>query len=191
MSLNAVLPAGGALRLGSGGSLPVEPSLDMTAEHHYNVRLEWRGSNGIGTVSYAAYSRAHELHGDGKQPILGSADPHFRGDATRWNPEELLIASLSACHQLWYLHLCAEAKIIVTAYEDFADGTLALNADGSGEFISATLRPQVTIALGSDPEQAISLHGDAYRKCFIARSVKFPVTHEPKITLGPRDECTT
>lgn len=115
----------------------------------------------------------------GKAPIAGSSDPAFRGDAARYNPEELLVASLSACHMLWYLHLCSDAGIVVTSYDDAASGTMAEHADGSGEFTEVTLRPRVAIAEGSRQGEAETLHGRAHALCFIARSVRFPVRIEP------------
>jgi organic hydroperoxide reductase OsmC/OhrA len=84
-------------------------------QHRYSVTLRWTGNLGRGTADYRAYARTHELRAPGKPVLAGSADPGFRGDADRWNPEELLVASLSACHQLWYLHLAAEAGLVVTA----------------------------------------------------------------------------
>lgn len=152
--------------------------------HAYRVHLNWTGNQGVGTASYKAYSRNHELHADGKPPINGSSDPSFRGDASRWNPEELLVASLSACHQLWYLHLCAIAGIVVTAYEDEAEGLMAEEADGSGQFVRVVLRPRVTLAPGSDGERARALHNAAHEKCFLARSVRFAVSHEPTIIVA-------
>lgn len=122
----------------------------------------------------------------GKPTIAGSSDPHFRGDVDRWNPEELLVASLSACHQLWYLHLCSDAGIAVTAYEDHAEGIMIEEAGGTGRFSQVVLRPQVTLANGSDAAKALSLHHAAGRKCFIARSVNFPVPHEPRVTVAAR-----
>lgn len=147
--------------------------------HDYTVRIEWTGNQGSGTSSYRAYSRSHEIAAPGKPAIAGSSDPKFRGDAARWNPEELLVASLSACHQLWYLHLCAEAGIIVQAYRDDAVGVMLEQPDGAGQFESVTLRPHVTLAPGSDAAIARRLHEQAARMCFIARSVSFRVEHEP------------
>ena len=153
--------------------------------HRYSVRVRWTGNRGEGTRSYRAYSRDHEILADGKPPILASSDPHFRGDAARWNPEELLVASLSACHQLWYLHLCAVNGVVLTAYEDAAEGSLDERPDGSGEFTRVVLRPRVTIAAG-DPQRALELHDEAARLCYIARSVNFEVAHEP--TVERRDD---
>jgi organic hydroperoxide reductase OsmC/OhrA len=153
-------------------------------EHRYAVAVEWTGNTGDGTKGDAGYRRDHLLTGPGKPAIPGSSDPQFRGDPARWNPEELLVGSLSACHQLWYLHLCASAGIRVLAYRDTASGVMAENADGSGQFTGVTLRPHVTITPGDDLERARALHQEAARLCFVARSVAFPVTHEPVIVTG-------
>ncbi len=147
--------------------------------HQYRTNLRWTGDLGKGTASYNAYSRNYEIEGERKgAAIFGSSDPHFRGDATRYNPEELLVASLSACHMLAYLHLCAVNHIVVTAYEDAASGTMEESPDGSGRMMSVVLRPVVTITPESAGEKAQSLHAEAHRLCFIANSVNFPVTHE-------------
>ena len=148
-------------------------------EHRYAVTVEWTGNRGEGTSSYKSYERAHELRAEGKPTIPGSSDPAFRGDPARWNPEELLVASLSACHKLWYLHLCATAGVVVTDYVDDAEGVMAEEADGGGRFVRVVLRPRVTITAGSDRDKAQALHHEAHALCFIARSVSFPVTHEP------------
>jgi organic hydroperoxide reductase OsmC/OhrA len=157
---------------------------DVTREHRYSVTVTWRGNRGSGTSSYGAYAREHEIAADGKPAIAGSSDPLFRGDRTRWNPEELLVASLSACHQLWYLHLAADAGIVVTDYVDQAEGVMAERADGAGCFTAVVLRPIVTIAAGSDVARARELHHTAHEKCFIANSVDFPVTCEPSIVVA-------
>lgn len=149
--------------------------------HRYEISLEWTGNQGAGTSSYTSYERAHELRAPGKATIAGSSDPSFRGDAKSWNPEELLVASLAACHQLWYLHLCAEAGVVVTAYRDTPYGEMAVERGGAGQFDLVVLRPEVEIAAGSDAARALALHHDAAEKCFIARSVNFPVRHEPRI----------
>jgi organic hydroperoxide reductase OsmC/OhrA len=152
-------------------------------EHRYQVALEWTGNTGTGTAGYRTYERRHEIGAPGspKPRIPGSSDPAFRGDAARWNPEELLVASLSACHQLWYLHLCADAGVVVTAYLDRAEGTMVEEASGAGQFTRVVLRPVVTLAAGSDVARARALHHDAHALCYIARSVSFPVEHEPEI----------
>ena len=152
-------------------------------EHRYQVTVEWTGNTGTGTAGYRTYERRHEIGvaGSPKPDIPGSSDPAFRGDAARWNPEELLVASLSACHQLWYLHLCADAGVVVTAYRDIAEGTMVEEATGAGQFTRVVLRPVVTVAAGADVARARALHHDAHAMCYIARSVTFPVEHEPEI----------
>jgi organic hydroperoxide reductase OsmC/OhrA len=156
----------------------------MDKRHTYSIRLRWTGNEGTGTSSYSAYSRSYELSAPGKQTIAGSSDPNFRGDPARWNPEELLIASLSSCHQLWYLHLCANAGIVVQEYSDNASGVMVEQPDGAGQFESVTLRPRVKLAPGSDEEIARALHHEAAKMCFIARSVSFRVDHEPSFEIG-------
>ena len=148
----------------------------------YEARVVWTGDRGGGTSGYRAYGRDHRILIDGKPELLGSADPAFLGDATRHNPEDLLVASLAACHMLWYLHLCADAGVVVVAYEDAAHGRMRLAADGGGAFEAVTLAPVVTLARG-DPDRARALHDEAHRRCFIANSVNFPVTHRPTIRV--------
>jgi organic hydroperoxide reductase OsmC/OhrA len=155
-------------------------------QHHYSVELRWTGNLGKGTNTYTAYSRNHEILGPGKPVLPGSSDPAFRGDRSRYNPEELLVASLSACHMLWYLHLCAENGIVVTGYQDSPSGSMAESPDGSGAFTGVTLRPVVTVAAEADEQKALALHEEAHRLCFIANSVKFPVRAEPRVIKAPQ-----
>ena len=153
----------------------------MAQKHSYAATVTWTGNRGRGTAGYKAYTRDHDIACPGKPPIRGSADPGYRGDGSRHNPEDLLVAALSACHMLWYLHLCSDAGVAVTAYEDAASGAMATNPDGSGEFTRVTLAPRVTIAADSCAETAARLHAKAHAMCFIARSVNFPVEHRPAI----------
>lgn len=152
----------------------------MQIQHSYEVAVEWQGNRGSGTSDYRAYGREVLVTAVGKPEIAGSADRAFRGDAERWNPEDMLLAALSQCHLLSYLHAAASHGIVVTAYTDSASGIMEQTADGGGHFVSATLRPVVTISSG-DPELAQRLHEQASAQCFIAASVNFPVSHEPTI----------
>lgn len=152
----------------------------MPKEHHYALQLRWTGNKGQGTTGYRDYDRTHEIVVEGKPVLKGSADPAFLGDPALHNPEDLLVASLSACHMLWYLHLCAESGIVVTDYRDDASGTMAQQA-GKAQFTSVVLKPTVVIKAGGDTEKAAQLHERANELCFIARSVNFPVGHEPTI----------
>lgn len=155
----------------------------MPSTHHYTTTVIWTGNRGTGTSGYKEYDREHRITIPGKPDINASSDPVFRGDASRHNPEELLVAALSSCHMLWYLHLCADAGILVTTYRDTASGIMDMTADGGGQFAEVVLRPQVSISPDSDPEVAISLHEKAHHLCFIARSVRFPVRCEPGVRV--------
>jgi organic hydroperoxide reductase OsmC/OhrA len=147
--------------------------------HSYTVEVTWTGNLGSGTSSYRAFSRDHDVRGGGKPVLHGSSDPAFRGDPTRYNPEELLVAALAQCHMLWFLHLAATSGVVVTGYTDRPTGVMAENADGSGQFTEVVLRPTVTVAEAAMLERADALHGKAHEMCFIARSVNFPVRRQP------------
>ena len=155
--------------------------MPIAHEHRYTVTIEWAGNRGPGTAGYRAYSRNHEISAAGKPTISGSSDPAFLGDGSRWNPEEMFVASLSACHKLWYLHLAADAGIIVTAYQDQAEGTMIETPEGSGRFTRVLLRPVVTVISEADVKRAAELHHVAHENCFLANSVTFPVDCEPKV----------
>lgn len=148
---------------------------DLHKTHRYQLALRWTGNTGAGTRSYRGYERAHEISAPGKPVLVGSSDPAFRGDATRYNPEELLVAALAACHMLWYLHLCVEHGIVVTAYEDQPQGQMIETADGGGRFTEVVLHPVVTVPTDADVALAEALHERAHALCFIANSMNFPV----------------
>ncbi len=153
-------------------------------EHHYRLRVVWTGNRGTGTENYRAYGRDHTVSTAGKPDIAGSSDPAFRGDPARWNPEELLLASISTCHQLWYLHLCADSGIAVMSYDDEAEAVMVEDASGGGRFVSATLRPRITLRPGDAVVRAQQLHHEAHAKCFIANSLNFPVGCESTIVIA-------
>ena len=155
----------------------------MAKQHHYTAAVRWTGNLGTGTSGYKNYGRDHEISAPGKPVIPGSSDPTFRGDASRYNPEDLLVASLSTCHMLWYLHLSAVNKVVVLDYQDNAEGVMKESADGGGRFIGVTLRPVITVTAESDLETAKRLHHEAHEKCFIANSVNFPVRCEPQFLI--------
>lgn len=153
--------------------------------HTYEVHVDWTGNDGQGTKTYKGYRRYHTITSQGKPQIPGSSDPSFRGDPSRYNPEELLVASLSACHMLWYLHLCSVNKVTVVEYEDAASGVMEEADDGSGRFDRVLLKPKVKISAGDDQAKALALHSEAHHLCFIARSVNFSVEIEPEIVEPP------
>jgi organic hydroperoxide reductase OsmC/OhrA len=157
----------------------------VSRRHEYRATISWTGNLGTGTSHYRAYSRNHEIRIDGKpSPIPGSSDPAFRGDPARYNPEELLVASLSACHMLWFLHLCADAGIVVTGYSDEAVGVMVTEAGGSGRFTEVVLRPRITITDAARSQEAAALNDRVHELCFIAASVNFPVLCQPEVTAA-------
>ncbi len=152
-------------------------------DHHYALGLAWTGNRGTGTSGYRDYARDCVLTAEGKPDLLGSSDPTFRGDPSRWNPEELLLAALAQCHLLSYLHSAVNHGIVVTGYEDSPVGTMSQVGQG-GRFTSVVLRPRVTITDAGQVDLARTIHHEASENCFIAASVNFLVTHEPEILVG-------
>ena len=148
-------------------------------DHHYAMTVTWTGNLGVGTSGYRSYSRAHEISTPGKPAIPCSSDPAFRGDVARYNPEEMLVASLSACHMLSYLHLCADGGLVVEEYTDDPTGTMSETAGGGGHFTEVVLRPRVVFRSPADLALAAELHEREHHLCFIASSVNFPVRVEP------------
>lgn len=145
--------------------------------HHYTVAITWTGNTGEGTKALGSYSRNHDIDAEGLATIGASSDPAFRGDPSRWNPEQLYLASIAQCHMLWYLALAAEAGVVVTGYRDRPTGVMVEEADGSGQFDRVTLHPAVTITTDSDAHLAEDLHHRVADYCFIARSIKTPIDH--------------
>jgi organic hydroperoxide reductase OsmC/OhrA len=162
--------------------------MDVRRTHRYDLTMTWTGNRGTGTSGYRDYGRDHEVGAEGRPTMEGSSDPVFHGDKARWNPELELVAALSQCHMLSYLHVCAAAGVVVTGYEDAPYGLMAETEDGGGYFTEVVLRPRVTVADAGMSGQAEELHGDASAKCFIASSVNFPVRHEPSVTAAGAPE---
>lgn len=156
----------------------------MARLHDFVSRVVWTGNRGDGTRAYRGYDRTWDIALPGKEIIHCSNDPLLGGDATRMNPEDLLVSALSACHMLWYLHLASNAGIVVTAYEDDPVGHGETLPDGAGRFVSAVLRPRIAVQEGADLQLAAALHDRVHAFCFIARSVNFPVRYEPTFTTG-------
>jgi len=154
-------------------------------EHRYALTVRWTGNLGSGTSSYRGYSRDHDVEIPGLPVLKGSADPTFHGDRERYNPEQLLLAALSQCHMLSFLHVAVKHGVVVTGYEDQAEGVMRTNRDGSGQFESVTLKPRVTTAAPVADELMEELHRGANAVCFIARSVNFPVRHEASAAVDP------
>ncbi|AOS63002.1 OsmC family protein [Actinoalloteichus hymeniacidonis] len=155
----------------------------MGRKHDYEITVQWTGNSGPGTSGYRAYSRDHDITASGKTTIQASADPAFVGDPQRWNPEDLLVASLSECHMLSYLSLCSREGVVVVDYTDTARGTMEESARTGGRFVEVVLAPVVTVAEAGLVAKAEELHERAHEVCFIANSVNFPVRHTPTIRV--------
>ncbi|MFC4604595.1 OsmC family protein [Rhodococcus kronopolitis] len=157
-------------------------------EHRYDLTVTWTGNVGKGTADPGAYDRDHVVSAPGKPDLPGSSDPSFRGESSRWNPEELLVASLSQCHMLWFLGLAAAAGVVVTGYVDHPNGTMTEEPGGAGQFAEVTLRPEVTVPASTGSATDVrdrldALHHRAHEMCFIARSVNFPVHHQADVRI--------
>ncbi|RZK49758.1 MAG: OsmC family peroxiredoxin [Pedobacter sp.] len=152
----------------------------MAKDHFYKTQLIWTGNKGSGTMDYRSYDRDFIVKIDQKPTLKGSSDSAFMGDKTRYNPEDLLVSSVSSCHMLWYLHLCAKHEIVVLEYTDLAEGVMLEEPDGSGKFKEIRLQPEVLISKKEQIDLANSLHQQANKMCFIANSLNFPVIHMPK-----------
>jgi len=151
----------------------------MKRQHNYSATIKWTGNKGKGTLNYKEFERGYTISINNKPNILGSSDPAFLGDKTKHNPEELLLASLSSCHMLWYLHLCSESNVIITTYIDNPIGIMIEKQNGSGKFSEVILKPIVVVKEKSMIEKAIKLHAKANELCFIANSVNFKILHNP------------
>ena len=154
----------------------------MSKAHEYAARLIWTGNKGEGTATYRSYDRSYTISINNKPDFSGSADPVFRGDASKHNPEDMLVMALSSCHLLSYLHLCASNGIVLTSYEDDATGIMTEDAVKGGYFTEVTLNIKMNITDASKKEQALALHHDANKLCFIANSINFPLLHNITIT---------
>tara|TARA_R110002096_G_scaffold428478_4_gene640220 strand:- start:5961 stop:6440 length:480 start_codon:yes stop_codon:yes gene_type:complete len=150
----------------------------MSKNHHYSASINWTGNKGSGTSSYRDYERSYDIAIEGKPVIKASSDPAFLGDETKHNPEDLFLASISSCHMLWFLHLCAQAGVIVSSYHDEATGTMEEEKDGKGRFVEVVLAPKVEVEHEEMIEKANALHKKANEMCFIANSCNFKIVHQ-------------
>ena len=151
--------------------------------HSYTSHIQWTGNRGAGTTGYRAYDRTWNIAVPGKPVVACSNDPLLGGDPTKMNPEDLMLSALSACHMLWYLHYASDAGIVVTGYEDSPEGEGEVGPGGAGRFLSAVLRPRVTVAAGTDLIAAEAIHHRIHTVCFVARSVNFPVSYAPEFVV--------
>lgn len=160
----------------------------MIREHRYALRSVWTGNRGTGTSGYRDYDRTVRVAVDGKAVLEASADKPFRGDPAKWNPEDLLLAALSECHLLSYLHACVEAGVVVESYSDEATGLMTEDGHGGGAFTEVVLHPRVVVAEASMIPAAQAAHAQAHDWCFIANSVNFPVRHDAEVSAARAGE---
>lgn len=149
--------------------------------NEYEVSVVWPADEAQKMPPDKAYSRDNWLEAPGKAEVFGSAPVAFGGDPKGYNPEELVLLSLTQCHLLTYLAMAAKRQIKVLHYEDHSVATLGKGASGKTQMIDALLRPRVTVAKGTNLDDAEALHAAAHANCFIANSVNFPVRHDPLI----------
>ncbi len=154
----------------------------MATEHLFEATTRWTGARVSPTTSYRAYSREYTFDVPGKPLLTGSAATPYLGDGSLHNPEDLLLAAVSACHMLSYLARCARAKIAVLDYSDQCTAVMRIK-DGKMRIVEATLQPFVTVAEGTDIELARELHHEAHAECFIANSVNFPIHHNSEFSI--------
>jgi organic hydroperoxide reductase OsmC/OhrA len=162
----------------------------VSNHHTYELSIQWTGNNGTGTANYRAYERSYTVSVAGKVEIAGSSDPAFRGDKTKYNPEELFVASLSSCHMLFFLHLCADEGVVVLSYTDHATGLMEESSSGAGHFSKVTLKPLVVVAEQQMADKTGELHRKANKLCFIANSVNFKIEHHPVCEVRESNQTT-
>lgn len=151
----------------------------MTQDHHYNITTEWTGKTAEGTKNVKKYNRTHTITNQGKPELILTTDNPHVGDKTKLNPEDLLVSSISSCHMLSYLYVCALEGIVITSYIDNANGIMTENVTGGGSFKEVTLNPVFSVADENMVEKAIELHHKAHEICYIANSVNFEIKCNP------------
>lgn len=148
----------------------------MHKKFHFKVQTQWQKGQLENAKSHVAAIAS-------KVDLQISAAHQFKGDATKHNPEDLLLSALSSCHMMSYFYVCQQHGIDLVDYHDNATGILELRSDLSGGFSRVELNPIVTIATGTDKSLAMDLHKKAHELCFIANSVNFEVVITAVILL--------
>jgi organic hydroperoxide reductase OsmC/OhrA len=152
-----------------------EPAVDRDVVHRYRSVTTWRGSTAVG---YEGYDRAHEVRTAADAALALSADPAFRGDARRLNPEALLVASASSCQLLSFLAVAARTRVDVVEYDDEAEGVMP-ESERPMWITRIVLRPRITVRGDVEPSRLAHLVDVAHRECFIANSLRTEVAVEP------------
>ncbi|WP_159022904.1 OsmC family protein [Formosa sp. L2A11] len=155
----------------------------MSTSFQFHINNSWSLEEATSTKKEGGSLKTHQVFlEDGKRLDVSAAKP-FKGDASKYNPEELLMAALSSCHFMSYLYVCEQAGISILEYSDSVEGFLMLNNDGSGAFTKVTLNPKVKIESESQKQLAEDLHKKAGALCFIANSCAFTIEYKPKIEV--------
>ena len=145
----------------------------------YSASIEWRAE---GDVAANRYSRAHVWRFDGGAQVPASASPQAvpvpLSDPAGVDPEEALVAAVSSCHMLWFLHLAREAGLVVERYGDQAVGTMGRGEGGRIAFTRIVLRPRIAFGDAPDAAALARLHEAAHERCFIANSLRCEIVVE-------------
>jgi organic hydroperoxide reductase OsmC/OhrA len=145
----------------------------------HKVTIDWKRETS--DFDYKTYNRDHNWMFDAGVTVRASATPSYLGNAACVDPEEAFVASLSSCHMLTFLAICARSGYVLDSYRDDAIGILAKDSGGALAMSKVTLRPAVKFggAKIPTPDETAKLHEQAHHACFIANSVKTEVVVEP------------
>ncbi|MBX9889233.1 MAG: OsmC family protein [Flavobacteriaceae bacterium] len=150
----------------------------MSFKHFFKAKLNWSSKEQPTPSATKMYTKSHSIVIEEKEMMQVSAAKAFKGDPSLYNPEDLLLSSVVSCHMMSYLYVCQQNGIEVLSYQDNAEATLEVLDNGSGRFIEVRLFPKVIISNKEQIAQAIHLHKEANKLCFIANSCNFPIVHQ-------------
>ena len=150
----------------------------MSFKHVFKAKLNWPLREEPVVSSATKYTKSHSIGIDGKELLKVSAAKAFKGDPSLFNPEDLLLSSVVSCHMMSYLYVCQQNGIEILSYQDDAEATLEVLDNGGGRFIEVRLFPQVIIRNKDQMTEALQLHQEANKLCFIANSCNFPILHQ-------------
>ncbi|MDW5291019.1 OsmC family protein [Formosa sp. PL04] len=155
----------------------------MLTTFQFKIQNHWDLETALIEKQSGGSLKTHQVFLEDGKTFEVSAAKAFKGDASKYNPEELLMAALSSCHFMSYIYVCEQAGIFILKYSDNVEGFLKLNDDGSGAFTKIILKPKVTIKTVELKELAEALHTKAGRLCFIANSCAFEIEYKPRILI--------
>jgi organic hydroperoxide reductase OsmC/OhrA len=150
----------------------------MSYKHLFKAKLNWNSKRDSITANTRKFTKSHFIAIEGKELLQVSAAKAFKGDPELYNPEDLLLSSVVSCHMMSYLYVCAQNGIDIVSYQDQAEATLEVLENGSGRFIEVRLFPHVIVRNKEQIAEALLLHQEANKLCFIANSCNFPILHQ-------------